>query len=185
LALAIWDDVDARLVFIGGGDTQSDPAADAYIRQTKARIDAAGLTSRVMWTGFVNKSEVSAWLLACDVISLPFADGVSLRRGSFMAALAHGCAIVTTTPVDPLPDLRDAAVLVPIGSVPDLANALRSLADYPAQRLALGRQAKALAAQFTWESIAARMEAFYGEALSHIKPVRGAGQREHQSPTRR
>lgn len=161
LVIAIQDGLEARLVFIGGGDTQSDATTSAYTRQIKARIDATGLTKRVVWTSFVNEAEVSAWLLACDIVALPFTDGVSFRRGSFMAALAHGCAIVTTTPSEPLPELADAALLVPIGSVPDLARALRLLAGNTARRLVLGQHAKALAAQFSWGSIALRTDEFY------------------------
>ncbi len=161
LAMLVQDKLDARLVLIGGGTTESDPATNVYTQQIKARIDAAGLTKRAVWTGFVSAAEVSAWLLACDAIALPFADGVSLRRGSFMAALAHGCAIVTTLPAVPIPELNDAALYVPIGSVSDLAAALRTLADDPVRRISLGTRAKALAAQFSWESIAARTVAFY------------------------
>ncbi|MHB8625386.1 MAG: glycosyltransferase family 4 protein [Aggregatilineales bacterium] len=161
LVLLVQDKLDARLVLIGGGTTESDPATNAYTRQVKAQIDAAGLTERVLWSGFVSEAEVSAWLLACDAIALPFTDGVSLRRGSFMAALAHGCAIVTTLAAAPIPELNGAALYVPIGSVVDFATALRTLSDDPARRIALGMQAKALAAQFSWESIATRTAAFY------------------------
>jgi glycosyltransferase involved in cell wall biosynthesis len=42
---------------------------------------------------------------------------------------------------------------------------LRTLADDPARRITLGTQAKALAAQFSWESIAARTAAFYESVI--------------------
>jgi len=66
-----------------------------------ARYD---LGDRVIRTGFVTPEEVSAHLLACEAIVLPYRDGVSFRRGTFMAALAHGCPVITTQPAFPLPD---------------------------------------------------------------------------------
>ena len=61
-----------------------------------------GLFERVRWTGREEDAEVSADLSACDLLFLPYLDGASLRRGTLMAGLAHGCAIVTTTPQSPL-----------------------------------------------------------------------------------
>ena len=46
--------------------------------------------------GYLLPPEVSSALQAVDVLALPFIDGVSERRTSFMAGLSHGCAIVTT-----------------------------------------------------------------------------------------
>ena len=46
--------------------------------------------------GHLPSVEVSAALQAADVLALPFVDGVSERRASFMAGLQHGCAVATT-----------------------------------------------------------------------------------------
>lgn len=54
------------------------------------------LASRVRGLGYLDASEVSGWLLASDLVLAPFLDGVSTRRGSFMAALAHGRCVITT-----------------------------------------------------------------------------------------
>ncbi|MEZ4558873.1 MAG: hypothetical protein R2854_20975 [Caldilineaceae bacterium] len=47
---------------------------------------------------------------------MPYEDGASLRRGTLMAGLVNGCAIVTTTPQAPLPELameRDVMYVAP------------------------------------------------------------------------
>ena len=91
-----------------------------------------------------------------------------------MAALAHGCPVITTQPAFPLPDpsagsgqapstgsgqgLRDGdnVRLVPPEDVPAIVLAVSQLLDAPDLRARLGRGARALSALFTWDRIAAR-----------------------------
>ncbi len=51
---------------------------------------------RVAGAGTLPSEEVSRLLAACDVLYQPYTDGVSTRRSSAMAALAHGKALVTS-----------------------------------------------------------------------------------------
>jgi len=55
------------------------------------------LASRVHATGSLAPQELSWALAACDLMVQPYPDGVSTRRGSTIALLAHGRAIVTTS----------------------------------------------------------------------------------------
>jgi glycosyltransferase involved in cell wall biosynthesis len=107
---------------------------------------------------------VSAALAPADLVALPYRDGASLRRGTLMAALAHGCAIVTTEPVDPL--IAGAVAVVPADDPAALAGRLAELGDDPAGRAALGRAAAAAAAAFGWEPIAALTLDVYAAALA-------------------
>jgi glycosyltransferase involved in cell wall biosynthesis len=164
-ALAILADRKARvkLVLIGGQTGASDAtnaAFDAQIERMIARYDLAG---RVIRTGFVTPPEVSGHLLACDVMVLPYRDGVSFRRGSLLAALAHGRPVITTQPVSAQPELRDGENirLVPAESAPALVLAITQLLDAPELRARLAQGALALAAQFSWDRIAAQTLALY------------------------
>lgn len=47
-------------------------------------------------TGYVDAADVSHVLQSIDLLLLPFIDGVSERRTSFMAGLAHGTPVATT-----------------------------------------------------------------------------------------
>ena len=67
-----------------------------------------GLSNLFKDLGYLAAEEVSAALQAADVLALPFIDGVSERRTSFMAGLNHGCAIVTTVGHNTGPTLRQA-----------------------------------------------------------------------------
>ncbi len=155
----------ARLLMIGERVGASDPTNYAYLQEVEAAIAERGLQERVVWTGRQEDAEVSADLAACDVLLMPYADGASLRRGTLMAALAHGCALVTTTPQAPLPELvagRDL-LTVPPGDAQAAADAVLRLADDPALAASLRAGALAASAAFRWENIAAAHERLYDE----------------------
>jgi glycosyltransferase involved in cell wall biosynthesis len=118
---------------------------------------------QVTFTGFLAEREVDARLRAANAVALPYLDGASYRRGSLMAAMRAGCAIVTTTPTVPAPALRDGETMlcVPPGDAAALATALGRLADDPALRARLSTGAVEASAQFAWPAIAAACAAFY------------------------
>jgi glycosyltransferase involved in cell wall biosynthesis len=167
VSLAVKQGVDARLLMIGGRTGSSDPTNAAYADQIDSLIAQLNLQSRVQWTGFADDSQVSAHLLACDLLALPYNDGVSFRRGSFMAALAHGCAIITTRPAVELPEMQDGVNvrLIPPEAPEALAETIRQLGTDSALRQRLGANAKALSQEFTWDRIAAQTADFYREII--------------------
>jgi glycosyltransferase involved in cell wall biosynthesis len=87
------------------------------------------LAARVHATGDLDADEMSRHLGACDVMLQPYPDGISGRRTSAMAALAHGRPLVTTSGALTEPDwtASGAAVLVPAYDSEQLAAAVRSL----------------------------------------------------------
>jgi polysaccharide biosynthesis protein PslF len=178
-----------RLLVVGGAATA--PEDRAYAEHIRRVIDQQGLGPRMITTGHCAPSEVSAHLLAADLAALPFADGASFRRGSLLAALAHGVPTVTTQPPEPRTENREPtnqapvlgrvpsgwfsvlrlvdgehALLVPPGDAAALAAALARLADDLALRQRLSAGARALAARFMWPEIAAQHEALYDGLIS-------------------
>ncbi|MBN1563728.1 MAG: glycosyltransferase family 4 protein [Anaerolineae bacterium] len=155
--------IPAKLLMIGGRTGASDPTNIAFANEIDQLIEDLDLSKHIRWTGFVPDEEVSAHLTAADLIALPFRDGVSFRRGSLMAALAHGCPIITTQPQVDLPDLvaNRHALLVPPDSPTALCIAIEDLADNADLRTELGRNALELAQAFTWDTIAARSAALF------------------------
>jgi glycosyltransferase involved in cell wall biosynthesis len=164
-ALAILQDRKARvkLALIGGQAGASDETDAAFAAQVEKMIARYDLADRIIRTGYVSEAEVSGHLLACDALVLPYRDGVSFRRGSLQAALAHGRAIITTEPGQPIPELQDGVNLrlVPAESAPALVLAVTQLLDAPELRTRLGQGALALAEQFRWPLIARKTLAFY------------------------
>jgi len=169
LAQLRQEGIPAHLLLIGGQTGSSDPTNRAYAAEIGARIAAANLGRFVHRTGFTTPAEVSAALLACDACALPYRDGVSLRRGTLHAALAHGQAIITTTPQTPAERFRDGEnlLLVAADAPAELAEALRNLWRAPELRAHLGQGAKQLAAEFSWNRIAAHTAGFFRQLLGH------------------
>lgn len=162
-ALAGLDTTPWRLLLIGGAATA--PQDIAYATALRARIEQLGLGARVISTGHVAAQEVSAHLLAADCVALPFRDGASFRRGSLLAALAHGCAVISTTPTD-AETARDlakgmAGLMVPPDDLRALRAALARLAADSALRASLAAAAPTVAAPFSWEAIAAQHVRLY------------------------
>ena len=149
---------NAHLLMIGERVGASDPTNYAYLQEVEARIAALGLGERVRWTGRLADEEVAASLNAIDALVMPYSDGASLRRGTLMAGLVNGCAIVTTTPQMPLSDLRDGSEWLTVApDDPDAtAQAVARIADDSHLAATLRANTRTASHLFGWESIAAR-----------------------------
>jgi glycosyltransferase involved in cell wall biosynthesis len=164
-------DERTHLVFIGGRTGASDPANNsAFFAQLDALIQSLGLEQRVHWTGFLPDAAVSTYLNAADLMVMPYHDGVSLRRGTLMATLAHGRPLITTTPTQPTPELVHGQNVwfTAVQDVPALVQSIRSLAADPGLRQRLGEGAAQTAALFTWDKIAAQTAVFFEELRGRV-----------------
>ena len=158
-----------KLLHIGGRTGSSDPNTNAaHAERVESLARELGVADRIVATGFLPPEQVTASFLATDVCALPYIEGASLRHGTFMAALAHGRAIITTQPLVPLDELRDGenALLVPPNDADALAEGIRRVMADSALRTRLERGAAELAQQFTWDRIAARTAEVYERAAS-------------------
>lgn len=162
-----------HLVFIGGQTGASDPDNNqSFLARLRDRIDRKGLSARVHWTGFLTSERVSTYLTAADLMVMPYQDGVSLRRGTLMAVLAHGRPLVTTIPGELSPEFQhgDSMWLVPPGDPDALASGIETVLADAQLRDRLASGARGLAESFGWEAIAAKTLALFTEI--HQAPVR-------------
>jgi glycosyltransferase involved in cell wall biosynthesis len=99
---------------------------------------------------------------------MPYRDGASLRRGSLMAALAHGRPLLTTVPAGPTPELihGENVWLTAVDDPPALAEAITMLANNPDLRQQIAAGAAQVAQRYSWERIAAETAAFYAERVA-------------------
>src|SRR5439155_9131320 len=85
-----------RLLLVGAEAGASDPSNRAYEAEIARRLAVLELSGLVVRLPQVAPAAASAYLLAADAAAFPFRDGASLRRGSLLAALAHGLPTVST-----------------------------------------------------------------------------------------
>lgn len=115
--------------------------------------------------GYLAPEQVSAALHATDVLALPFVDGVSERRTSFMSGLQHGCAVVTTSGHNTGPTLRKArySVLVPANDRAAFRRAVADLLRDQPRRLHLRAAAReAYRCEYDWPRLTARINLSLG-----------------------
>ena len=155
---------DIRLAFIGARrNTVDSGEAAAYLQELDKRLRDLGLAEVVYWTGYLPEDEVATWLRAVDLVTLPYQDGASYRRGSLIAALHQGCAIVTTQPstrIDAFEHGRNLW-LVPRGSPDAIAEALLILMRDRKLLARMRAGARQLSQYFDWDRIACDTVAFY------------------------
>lgn len=163
-----------KMLMVGADLGNSDPTNVAYSRKVHALAVELGLDASIRWTGRLSPEDTSKALHSLDLCVLPYLDGASFRRGTLMAALAHGLPIVTTSP-EPSPEFGprlidgENCLLVPAGDVGALALAIEELTGAPSLRQKLAAGALELARSFTWEEIARRTVAAYEQVLSGNK----------------
>jgi glycosyltransferase involved in cell wall biosynthesis len=134
------------LVNLGSGAAGREPIADGV---------------EVLSPGYVEPDEVTELLAATDLFLAAYADGVSTRRGTVMAALQHGLPVVGTEghlTDTVLREARDALRLTPVGDPEQFAAAVKALAEDPAERRRLGDAGRRLYEEhFDWPRISDRL----------------------------
>lgn len=115
--------------------------------QTRSDLVRANpdLADRIHAPGFLKEVDLSLHVSACDVLLQPFVDGVTSRRTSVMAGLAHGIPIVTTRGrlTESLWEESDAIVLVPAAdwrALVENATNLLSRADMRSRLAVAGKE---------------------------------------------
>jgi glycosyltransferase involved in cell wall biosynthesis len=165
-----------RLVFLGSALGESDLERNAAaLARLKVQIDAAGLDTRIRWTGFLSDRDLSAHFQAVDLMVMPYREGVSLRRGTLMAILSQGRPLVTTAPARPLRELQHGRhlYLVERADADALVTGIRTVTGQPALARVLGEGAAEAANLFGWKKIAGDTTAFYGRMAEAAGQSRG------------
>jgi glycosyltransferase involved in cell wall biosynthesis len=127
------------------------------------------LAGRIHATGYLAADEVSLHLQACDLALQPYPDGVTTRRTSLMAALAHGLPTVTTDGelTEPIWLQHRPVALAPVEQLYAVADQASGLLADEAARRALGERGRRFYADHL--SLARAIEVLTSEAGSSIQ----------------
>ncbi len=136
--------IDARLVYIGPSGAR-----------VRGELDAVS----VLDAGLLPPDAVSRHFAAMDLYLAPFKRGVSTRRGSFMTALQHGIATISTGGIHTDALLRDAHddafLLAPDDDAQAFVDLVLALARNPEHRRRLAETGQAFyETHFAWNHIA-------------------------------
>ncbi len=142
-----------RLVLLGRGSREAQPSVEQLLSNSDVRTSVVGI---------VPASEIGSWLAIADV-ALFLRGGVSARRGTAVAAIAHGLPLVAFEGAETGWPLTEAGVvLVPPGDTQAMSHALVHLA----QDRTWAESLRALSLQafdehFAWERIAKQFEELF------------------------
>jgi colanic acid/amylovoran biosynthesis glycosyltransferase len=163
IAMARAEGVWARLTIVGDGSTR--PALEA-------RAAGLGLVDEVTFAGVVGQDEIAGFYADADIFCLAsFAEGVPVV---LMEAMAMEIAVIATR-IAGIPELVEDGVsglVVAPGRADRLAAALRTLADDPVLRRAMGKAGRAkVVAEFDVAKSGAQLrELFGGSGASSTPP---------------
>jgi glycosyltransferase involved in cell wall biosynthesis len=132
----------------------------AFHEEFLNKIRQKRLESVVDYLGMLPAEEVSKRLQMSRFLYLPYDRGLSDRRGTFMAGLAHGKPVLTAPPVVPMPFIKNGlhALWPEKGDVSNYADLfIKLLTDNELIRR-LEQGAKGLSSCFTWERIASELD---------------------------
>jgi glycosyltransferase involved in cell wall biosynthesis len=145
----------ADTVLVMTGDISGD-AFHTYYGTIAAQVKALGLQDRVIFTGFLDDSEVVAMLNLASVLLLP-----SLMEGFGLPAVeaaACGCPVIATT-ASPLPGLLGrGGVYIGTGEQ-EIEGALEGVLRSETLRAEMSAAGLAAAQRLTWEQAARQMMA--------------------------
>jgi glycosyltransferase involved in cell wall biosynthesis len=134
--------IDALGLLAGRGDWKATIAGNGDVNGSRARARSLGLADLIDIPGWVDAAEVEKILHQTDILVLPsFAENLPM---AILEGFAHGIAVVAT-PVGAIPEVVDHernGLIVPVGDVNELADALRRLIESPELRLRLGAAAR-------------------------------------------
>jgi glycosyltransferase involved in cell wall biosynthesis len=145
-----------RLSLVGGYGNEN-----GRVAEVRRLSEESGLNGRLEITGALPSAAVSDYLSRSDIFVSPEAAGPSGRRGSLLAALAHGLPVVAYDGRESEAVFRDGdnIILVPEGDAEALAAALKRLAASRKLRRELGKRAReTFEEHFAWPQIAERWD---------------------------
>jgi glycosyltransferase involved in cell wall biosynthesis len=160
---------DFKFVFLIIGQLRKE---NSYHRKVLKLLKRTGLLEHTRITGHCDDMAVSGFLATSDICVLPFSEGVSERRGTFLAALQHRVPVVTTEGEAVPSGLIDGSnvKLVKPEDVEGLGAAIRALIDDDKLRKRIADGGYEWSKRFSWNHTAKETFSLYVKLLRTQNP---------------
>lgn len=135
-----------------------------YHRKINELIASSGLD--IIWTGYLSNEKVSLLLQISDLVMLPFDSPISARRGSMIAAMEHGCCVVTTGPSNEIFTHQQNCYLMKDNSPASIAEAISCLQQNKKLVEKIKNESKKTSKIFSWGIIAQEHDKKYKRIYS-------------------
>lgn len=116
-------------------------------------------------TGYEEAEKISLLINNCDIFILPFDEGLTLRRGSFLTAAFHRKSIITTISEEVKNIFIDNEDIMYAESVEDVISKLEILYRDKELRKRMGDNIFSKVQQFTWPAILEKMDKYYKKMI--------------------
>lgn len=136
----------APVALVVVGDTGDRPES------TDLASELTSVSPKAIFTGPLAGDDVGALLASVDVVALPFADGVSGRRTSYLGARAQGAYVVATSATQRGYQADSNTFFIAPGDAVALADAIL---------LAPNRPRRPMDLEWTWTSVAKAHDVLY------------------------
>lgn len=171
-----------HLLLVGGLHSDREAEISPYHERLLRAVDAMALGDAVTVTGYLDADAASRRLVGLDLAVLPFRDGLTTKRSSFLSVLSHDVPVLSTRGLHLPPAIRHGgnAYLVPVAEPEStgkaLARAIGELADDVELRARIRAGGRKLFDDvFAWEPIVRAHEDIYHAVRAHDRtPHTGA-----------
>jgi D-glycero-beta-D-manno-heptose 1-phosphate adenylyltransferase len=168
-----------HLLMVGGLHSDREAEVSPYQQGLQALVDTLGLRDAITATGYLAADAASQHLVGLDLAVLPFRDGVTTKRSSFLSVLSHDVPVLSTRGPHLPAALRDGenVALVEVAAEDAatgerLANAVRALAADAARRDCVRAGGRRLFDDiFAWEPIVRAHAEIYHRSRGALRPV--------------
>ena len=144
----------ARLVLA----TEHNPN-NTYHKKINDLIVSKGLD--IHWTGYLSSEKASRVLQLSDLVILPFDSPISARRSSMIAAISHGCCVITTGPSEEIFVHEQNCYLMKGNSGASISEAIGYLLKNQKLVKKIKAEAKKTRHIFNWDMIAKKHDRKY------------------------
>lgn len=129
-----------------------------YVTALESLVEEAGLADHVSWHFECEENEVVRLLHSSDICVLPYEEGVTMRRGTFLTCLELGVPVITTSGADTPQELLQTESIFFADDVKGIAGCLKHVFQNPDSYRAKARITREKLGLASWKEVGRALE---------------------------